>query len=84
MLKEMISEAETAKLHVGYKQAVRALTSGNATKIYIAEDCEDRMKKEIAALADEHNALVTYVPTMKELGQMCRIDRGASCAAVLK
>ena len=80
----MIGEAEKARLHVGYKQAVRALAESNAEKIFIAEDCDDKMKNDLASLANEKNTPVTYVPTMKELGSMCEIEVGASCATVLK
>ena len=80
----MIGEAEKSRLHVGYKQAVRALNEGNAEKVFIAEDCADKMKTELTRLADEKNAPVTYVPTMKELGTICEIEVGASCAVVLK
>lgn len=80
----MIGEAVKAKLHVGYKQAVRALAENNAEKLFIAEDCDDKMKNELSALANEKNTPVTYVPTMKELGSMCEIEVSASCATVLK
>lgn len=80
----MIGEAEKARLHVGYKQAVRALADGNAEKLFIAEDCDDTMKTELSALANEKNTPVTYVPTMKELGNICEIEVSASCATVLK
>ncbi|MBQ2663633.1 MAG: ribosomal L7Ae/L30e/S12e/Gadd45 family protein [Clostridia bacterium] len=80
----MIGEAEKAKLQVGYKQAVRALNENNAEKLFIAEDCDDKMKETLASLANEKNTPVTYVPTMKELGSICEIEVSASCATVLK
>lgn len=80
----MIGESEKARLHVGFKQAVRALNENNAEKVYIAEDCDDKMKNELSILANEKNTPVTYVPTMKELGAMCEIEVSASCATVLK
>lgn len=80
----MIGEAEKAKLQVGYKQAVRALNENNAEKLFIAEDCDDKMKETLTSLANEKNAPVTYVPTMKELGSICEIEVSASCAVVLK
>lgn len=80
----MIGEGEKARLHVGFKQAVRALNENNAEKLFIAEDCDDKMKNELSSLANEKNTPVTYVPTMKELGDICKIEVSASCATVLK
>lgn len=80
----MIDEAEKAKLHVGYKQAVRALNESKADKVYIAQDCDDHIKDGIKKIASEKNTPVFLVPTMKELGNMCSIEVGASCAVILK
>ena len=79
-----IGEAGRDKVHVGYKQAVRAMNENNAEKIFIAEDCSDSMKNELASLADKNTIPVTYVPTMKELGALCEIEVSASCAVILK
>lgn len=80
----MIGEAEKAKLHVGYKQAVRALNEDKAAKVFIAEDCDDHIKNGIQKMASEKNTPVFFVPSMKELGSICSIEVGASCAVVLK
>lgn len=80
----MIGEAEKAKLHVGYKQAVRALNEDKAAKVFVAEDCDDHIKSGVQKLASEKNTPVFFVPSMKELGSICSIEVGASCAVVLK
>lgn len=78
----MFSDAEKAKLRVGYKQAIRALKESKAEKVFLAEDCDGHIKESIEKLAGG-NTPVLYVPDMKELGAMCSIDVGASCAVVL-
>lgn len=80
----MIGEAERAKLHVGYKQAIRALNENKATKVFLAEDCDKSIKDGIEKLATEKNTPLFFVPTMRELGNMCDIEVGASCAIVLQ
>lgn len=80
----MIGDAERSKLHVGYKQAVRAIGSNSAAKVFIAEDCDSHIKNEVSSLADGNNTPVFFVPTMKELGGICNIEVGASCAVILK
>lgn len=82
--KIMIDDAERSRLHVGYKQALRALGSNMAEKVFLADDCDSHIRSEIEALASAHNTPVSYVPTMKDLGDICQIEVGASCAVVLK
>lgn len=80
----MIGEAERSKLQVGYKQTVRALNENNAFKVFIAEDCDSHLKNGIADIAEKTDSQIFFIPTMKELGNMCGIDVSASCAVILK
>ena len=80
----MIGEADKAKLQVGYKQALRALNENKAAKAFVAEDCDSDIKTNITKSANENNTPLFFIPTMKELGEMCSIEVGASCAVVLK
>ena len=79
--KTMIGDAERSKLQVGYKQAVRALNENKASKIYVADD---HIKDGVSKIAMQSNTPVFFISTMKELGNMCKIEVGASCAVVLK
>lgn len=67
-------------LVVGFKQVKKAITSGNCTKIYLAEDCTLNISDALRSIAG--NIEITLVPTMRELGTMCEIDVPASCAAI--
>ena len=80
----MIFEENTKALKIGFKQVMRAVTDNNAAKIYIAEDCEDRFKSTLEAAVSGADTEIIYASTMKELGKMCNIDVGASCAVVCK
>lgn len=80
----MISDADKANLQVGYKQAVRALNENKAVKAFVAEDCDNHIKDGIEKLAAINNTPLFFVPTMKELGEMCEIEVSASCAVILK
>ena len=80
----MISEADKAKLQVGYKQTLRALNEDKAEKVFVAEDCDNKIKISIEKSANEKDTQLFFIPTMKELGEMCSIEVGASCAVVLK
>ena len=83
-VKKMISDAERQQLHIGYKQTLRALNDGKAEKLFIAADADEKMITALKKAADEQNVSVTEVETMTELGNLCGIDVGSSCAVILK
>lgn len=80
----MISEADKAKLAVGFKQVVRAVKEDKAAKVFLADDCESKISVPVEQSASEKGVQVFYIHTMKELGELCGIDVGSSCAVVLK
>ena len=80
----MISEADKAKLAVGFKQVVRAVKEDKAAKIFLAEDCESKISVPVEQAASEKGVQLFYVPTMRELGELCGIDVSSSCAVVIK
>lgn len=79
----MINLAED-KVEVGLKQTVKALSEKRAAKVFLAEDCEDRIRNSVKAECEKSGAELVRVPTMRLLGRMCGIDVKASCAAVLR
>ena len=80
----MISEADKSKLAVGFKQVLRAVKEDKAAKIFLAEDCESKISVPVEQAASEKGVQLFYVPTMRELGELCGIDVSSSCAVVLK
>jgi large subunit ribosomal protein L7A len=69
---------------VGTKQTARAVESGQAALVFLAEDADDYIKRRIRQLCEDHGVSIERVDTMKELGEMCGIQVGAATAAVLK
>ena len=80
----MISDAERQRLHIGYKQSLRALSENKAEKLLIAADVDEKMSAALKSAAQEHNIPVTEISSMQELGDICGIDVGSSCAVILK
>lgn len=80
----MISETDKEKMQIGYKQTMRALAEESVEKVFLADDCDEKIKAPAQKAALEKNVQVFYIPTMKELGSMCGIEVGASCAVILK
>ena len=80
----MISELERTKLKIGFKEVLKAVEANRTQKVFVAEDCEDRIKNSLADAANKAGVSVEYAETMRELGKACGIDVGTSCAAVIK
>ena len=80
----MISEQEKAFLKTGFKEVLKSVEKNLAQKIFIAEDISSSMKDKLENSAKVSGCEVLYIETMKDLGGMCGIDVGASCACILK
>lgn len=68
---------------VGTKQTLKAVETGRAVVIYLAQDADPKVIGQVAAKALESRVEVVQVASMKDLGKMCGIEVGAAAAAVL-
>lgn len=68
---------------VGAKQLRKALLSGRARSVFLAQNADPAITKPIEALCMENHVRCTWVPAMAELGRACGIDVGAAAAAVV-
>ncbi|WP_422658462.1 ribosomal L7Ae/L30e/S12e/Gadd45 family protein [Paenibacillus sp. EC2-1] len=75
---------QDAHVKIGTKQTMKAVEIGQATEVYVAEDCDQRLTSRIVTLCAKHGVDITYVPTMRTLGEACGIEVGAAMVAVLK
>lgn len=80
----MFSEEEKARLAVGYKQTMKAVKNKSVRKVYIADDCEDKIKNSIEESVKDLDAEVYHIDSMRDLGKLCGISTSASCAVILK
>jgi len=67
--------------YVGVKQVLKAVKEGEATKVYIGKDAEERVTAELIEICNENQIEIIKIETMAELGKMAGIDIGASAAA---
>lgn len=68
---------------VGAKQVKRALKESRVSKVYIAQDAEERVVSEIVRQCDELHVPIITVESMSKLGDACGIDINAAVAALL-
>lgn len=75
---------ETENKVVGLKQVLRAMQNGTAQKVYVAADVEQHIKRDIEQKAAAFHVPLEIYSSMKDLGQVCKIDVKAACVAILK
>jgi large subunit ribosomal protein L7A len=80
----MISDSDKQNMMVGYKQTLKAINDGKADRVFLAENCEDKIRLSVENAANGTDVSLMYVKTMRDLGSMCGIEVGASCAVILK
>jgi len=71
------------KLVVGAKQLRKAVSSGKARCVYLAQDADPILTDPLEKLCRQQALPIAWVKTMAELGRLCGIEVGATAAAVL-
>jgi len=71
------------KMVVGAKQLKKALLSGRATHVFLAENADPALTEPIEALCLSNQVALSWVATMADLGRACGIEVGAAAAAAV-
>lgn len=80
---ELISRISREKTVVGAKQLRKAVTSGRASRVYLAQNADPAMLAPILAQCKSCKVPCIWVSSMQELGRACGIDVGAAAAAAV-
>ena len=78
-----LADLRGRKVVVGIKQLRKALITGQANQVFLAENADPALTDPIEALCLENNVQCAWVPSMVDLGRACGIDVGAAAAAVI-
>lgn len=71
------------KVVVGAKQLRKAMNSGRAQQVFLAENADPAITGPILEMCSNLSIRFTWVRSMTELGQACGIEVGAAAAAVV-
>ena len=82
-IRKLQSEISGRKVVVGAKQLRKALNSGLARKVYLAQNADPAITEPIEALCQLNCVEYAWVKSMTDLGQACGIEVGAAAAAAL-
>jgi len=80
----MIGASDKQFLMVGFKQTLKAINEGKADRVYLAQSCDDKIRITVEEAANANMVSLMYIASTRELGTMCGINVGASCAVILK
>ena len=79
----ILSDLSRCKTVVGAKQLRKALHSGKARQVFLAENADPVITEPLAELCAENGVSLTWVSSMVELGRACGINVGAAAAAIV-
>lgn len=79
----MLHRLETNLKVVGAKQTLKALQKGAAKVVYIAEDADERVVRQVIELAKDQGLPIIKVETMVQLGEECNIEVKTATAATI-
>ena len=76
-------DLEGRKVVVGAKQLKKAILSGAARQVFLAENADPAITEPLEQLCRQYKIPYSHVRSMSELGRACRIEVGAAAAAVV-
>ena len=71
-------------LVVGVKETQKALCEERVAKLYLAQDADDFVLRDLLETLNEQKVECVQVESMEKLGKACGIEVGAAAAAILK
>ena len=77
-------EMTNLKMVVGSKQLRKALESGRAKFVYLAQNADPAITEPLAERCELNHVSYAWVRTMQELGSACGIEVGAAAAAAVE
>ena len=78
-----LPEIGKQRLVAGSKQLRKALNSGSARCVFLAENADPGITEPLEVLCRDRAIQVTWVATMADLGRACGIEVGAAAAAAV-
>ena len=67
---------------VGLKQTLKAIANNSLLRVYLAKDADNYIIQSVLSACSGKNLEIVYIDTMKELGEACGIEIGASTAGI--
>ena len=78
-----LPDISNKKAVVGTKQLKKAVNSGRARYVFLAENADPAVTEPLEELCGRNQIQITWVHSLAELGRSCGIEVGAAAAAVI-
>ena len=78
-----LADLSKERIVVGAKQLRKAIKSGRAQHVFLAENADPALTEPIEQMCLEKGVELTWVPSMADLGRACGIEVGAAAAATV-
>ena len=78
-----LADLRGRKVVVGAKQLKKALSTGRANQVFLAENADPALTEPLEALCLQNHIQGAWISSMQDLGNACGIDVGAAAAAVV-
>lgn len=69
---------------IGLKQSLKQIKKGNVSKVVLAEDTDENIKKDIQIACENAKVPVIYCKSKVVLGEESGIERSAAVVALIK
>jgi len=83
MGQNVLAEVARHKMVVGAKQMKKALSSGRATWVILAENADPAITEPLEQMCRQYHISCAWVPNMLDLGKACGIEVGTAAAAAV-
>ncbi|MBQ8577543.1 MAG: ribosomal L7Ae/L30e/S12e/Gadd45 family protein [Clostridia bacterium] len=67
----------------GLNQTKKAVRAARVSTVYLADDADEHVRRQVLSLCAENDTAVSTGSTMDELGKRCGIDVGCAVCAEL-
>lgn len=71
------------KYVVGRKQTIRLLQRNEAREVFVASDASEHFTGDIISMCKEKDVGLSFVPTMKELGELADVNVKSVAVAII-
>ncbi|MCQ2454073.1 MAG: ribosomal L7Ae/L30e/S12e/Gadd45 family protein [Clostridia bacterium] len=72
----------SGRVAAGLRQTLRAVSSGKARRVWVADDAAERIVKEVLEACEKNRVPVQRGVSMEKLGRMCRLSVPCAAAAL--
>jgi len=80
----MLEKLRNSNKVVGTRRLVRAVLAGEVSEVYLAQDADLFILRQVKEACNQKGVRIVEVETMKQLGEACGVEVKTASAGILK